>query len=128
MKIEFTIPMTKNLIVSEANRGGEHWSVKSRRHRMQKFMINAYMSKLLISKDILPCSILMTRIAPRSLDEEDNLRSCFKHIKDYISDFLIPGKGMGQADSDKRIIWQYSQEKGKSKEYAVRIEIKSNEE
>jgi len=129
MEIKFTIPMTKNLIVSEANRTGEHWTKKSERHRTQKFLINSYMRKHMNSKkEALPCTISMTRIAPRSLDEEENLPMAFKHIKDYIADFLIPGQAMGRADGDKRIRWEYSQEKGKPKEYAIRIQIKNNEE
>jgi len=123
MKIEFTIPMTKNLIVSEANRSGEHWTKKSKRHQTQKWLINSFMNKHCNIRDLLPCVITMIRIAPRSLDKEENLPMAFKHIKDYIADFLIPGQSMGRADGDKRIKWEYSQEKGKPKEYAVRILI-----
>jgi hypothetical protein len=70
----------------------------------------------------LPCKIHLTRIAPRSLDG-DNLPNAFKSITDDIADFLIPGLPRGHADGDSRLEWQYSQEKGHPKEYALRIEI-----
>ncbi len=74
-------------------------------------------------KCVLPCFVKMVRIAPRELDEEENLRMSFKYIKDYIADFLIPGLARGRADGDKRIKWDYGQEKGKPKQYSIRIEI-----
>lgn len=124
--IEFTIPLTKDLIVSEANRGGEHWTKKQKRHKTQEFLINAYFNNN--CNDVsLPCIIRMTRIAPRLLDEEDNLRMCFKWIKDYIAARLIPGKlSGGMKDGDKRIKWEYDQQKGKPREYALRVEIFTN--
>lgn len=129
MKINFTIPLTKDLIPSEANRGGEHWTKKHKRHQQQKFLIRAYLSKYLYDPShqdisfLLPCITTLTRIAPRSLDSDDNLPMAMKSYKDYISDYLIPGKPMGFADSDKRLQWRFSQEKGKPKEYALKVEI-----
>lgn len=64
----------------------------------------------------------MTRIAPRKLDD-DNLPVSMKWIRDEIANMLIPGKALGQADSDHGIKWTYAQEKGKPKEYAVRIDV-----
>jgi hypothetical protein len=76
----------------------------------------------------------MIRIGGRELDEDDNLRMAFKWVKDEISECLIPSwrkvyvtpQGQvreikGRADSDKRISWQYAQEKGKK--LGIRIEI-----
>lgn len=127
MKIEFTIPLTKDLIVSEANRGGEHWTKKHKRHQIQEFLINSYFNSFMpIEGFPLPCIVKMTRIAPRDLDEEDNLRMSVKYFKDYIAARLIPGdKSAGMKDSDKRIKWEYKQEKGKPKEYAIRIQVTS---
>ena len=71
MKIEFTIPLTKNLIVSEGNRSWEHWSKKSKRHKSQHFLIECFMNQQ--PDVILPCLITLTRIAPRMLDEDDNV-------------------------------------------------------
>src|SRR5574338_709033 len=116
-------------IESEANMGGKrsgrlissHWSQKFKRNRTQKFCVGL---DLLASgyKPNLPCCVKLVRIAPRNLDE-DNLIYAFKKIKDVVADYIIPGLAPGRADGDKRIKWEYDQEKGEPKEYAIRIEI-----
>jgi hypothetical protein len=126
MKIEFIIPLTRGLIVSEANTS-EHWSKKSARHKMQKMLINAYMNRSGVKGDeILPCIITLTRIAPRKLDY-DNLVSCFKWFLDALCDNLIPGLKAGRADGDIRITKvRYDQRCGKKKEYAIEINIEKS--
>lgn len=64
---------------------------------------------------------MLVRIAPRMLDEDDNLREAFKTIKDAVSDKLLPGLQPGRADGDDRIMWLYGQKKGIPKYYAVEI-------
>lgn len=125
--------------VSESN-CSEHWSVKSKRHRQQQFFVRAILEKE-AKGIVLPCLIILTRMAPRSLDSDDNLPLAFKWIKDEIGAFLLPEKvvhflekkvykgklqvkkrtNKGHADSDQRISWQYAQEK--SKIMGIRIEI-----
>jgi hypothetical protein len=129
--IQFTIPLTKDLIVSEANRSNEHWTKKSKRHQTQKLLINAFTSFIFAAKfdGELPFHIKMIRIAPRSLDF-DNLVSSFKWIRDELANsILLRFTGIqyaaGRADGDERLIWEYLQEKGLPKEYAIRIEISS---
>ena len=61
----------------------------------------------------LPLVITITRIGPRELDG-DNLAASAKHVRDGISDWL------GVNDRDKRLKWEYTQEKGGPKEYGVR--------
>lgn len=120
-KIEIHIRMSKTLTVSESNRSGEHWTKKKKRHDYQKIIVNASLHdyKAFIK---LPCSIKMIRIAPRKLDY-DNLICSFKWIRDTIANALIPGLKTGRADDDTRLNWEYQQEKGKPKEYAIRLEI-----
>lgn len=128
MKIIFTIPLTKDLIVSEANRGGEHWTKKHKRHQIQEFLINSYFNTIPQEIISLPCIVKMTRIAPRFLDEDENLRCSVKYFKDYIAARLIPGnKSAGMKDNDPRIKWAYDQIKGKVREYALKIEICIND-
>ena len=76
-----------------------------------------------ITPHMLPCTIKLTRIAPRFLDFDDNLPMALKHIKDYVCDLLIPGKQMGRADNDMRLRFAYDQIKGIPHEYAIQIEI-----
>jgi len=113
----FTIPYR---LKSESNLR-EHWTQKHKRHKHEDGLIRLFMRNF---DPVLPCHVRLIRIAPRPLDD-DNLASAFKHFRDCIADLLIPGKAKGQADSDPRISWAYSQEKAKPKEYAVQIEIYS---
>lgn len=106
--------------VSEAN-SSEHWTKKSKRHKSQKRFIRLWSLENNIKATTLPCTIRLTRLAPGNLDADDNLRMAFKWIKDFIADEILPGQAPGRADSDKRITWEYSQEK--SVIYAIRIEI-----
>lgn len=57
--------------------------------------------------------VTLTRIGARPLDT-DNLAYAFKSIRDGVAD------AFGIRDDDKRIAWEYAQEKGSP---AVRIEI-----
>lgn len=113
----FTMPLK---IVSEANLM-EHWSNRHKRHIIQKNVITMTMIRH-VDKIQLPCTIKMTRIAPRSLDS-DNLAMALKNIRDVVADLLIPGKAKGRADGDPRLEFVCLQEKGKPKEYALKIEI-----
>ena len=106
-------------VVSESNLQ-EHWSKKAKRHKTQKLCVKSVLSR---HKFTLPCSVHLTRIAPRQLDAHDNLRSAFKWICDCIADLILPGQKAGRADDSKEISWHYFQEKGKPKEYAIKIEI-----
>jgi hypothetical protein len=118
--------------VSEAN-CSEHWRTKSKRHNLQQFFVRKLFDTL-ESPIKLPCCVKMIRVGGRVLDEEDNLRMALKWIKDEISVCLIPelrkyysnAKGQqceikGRADDDKRIKWEYGQQKGKV--LGIRIEI-----
>lgn len=121
MKIisSWTIPRMK--ILSEGNLSQIYWK-KSARHKIQKGMVKAYFLKEKPAIE-LPCIIRLTRVAPRKLDEHDNLPYSMKWIVDSLADCIIPGKQAGRADDCKEITWIYSQEKGKPREYALRIEI-----
>jgi len=107
--------------VSEANMTGEHWTKKHRRHKLQKQAVKDEFIK--ISEKInTPCEVNLTRIAPRNLDY-DNLCSSQKTIFDALCDCIIPGLKAGRADGEGKIKAHYFQEKGRPKEYAVKIEI-----
>lgn len=116
--IEKIIPLK---IISEANTS-EHWSKKSARHRKQKYMIDLFIRPE-IHRVSLPCHVQLTRIAPRFLDEHDNLRSSLKWVVDAIADLLLPNLASGRADDDKRILWSYSQERRRIREYALKVVI-----
>lgn len=110
--------------VSEAN-CFEPWQKKHKRHQLQKRIIRLWSVENRIGSTSLPCIIKLTRLSPSNgLDEDDNLRMSLKYLKDYIADQILPNQAAGRADSDKRIKWEYSQEKHPI--YAVKIEISSD--
>lgn len=127
-KIVWEIPLKT---VSESNCSENRWD-KSRRHRQQQFFIRVLFNQE--TREIsVPCTITMTRIGPRFLDD-DNLPMSMKWIRDEIGASLFPERvttykkkngayatNKGHADSDPRIKWKYMQEKGPRQ--AIRIEF-----
>lgn len=105
--------------VSEAN-NSDHWAKKSKRHRTQKIFVKLALRKYPVS---LPCTVTLTRIAPRRLDSHDNLASSFKYIADAIAEHLNPGHQPGMADNHPGIDWVYKQKSGQPRTYQIRIQI-----
>ena len=103
-------------IESEANRR-EHWRRVANRKAGQRFHAAACLSGTR-TRPVPPCTITLTRIAPRDLDD-DNLASGFKAFRDGVADWL------GIDDGDKRLTWRYAQRRGKPKEYAAEVKIES---
>jgi hypothetical protein len=88
----------------------EHWRKRAKRvksERQAAYLITPYGVRL-------PCTVKLTRIAPRALDG-DNWQAGAKGIRDGIADKL------GVDDRDPRVTWEYGQERGKP--YAVRVTI-----
>lgn len=107
--------------VSESN-VFEHWTKRSKRHKNQKNQIADYWKEF---KPVinLPAKVVCVRVAPRKLDGKDNLPMSFKYLTDAIAECLTGDYVPGRADSDERITWDFKQEKGNVREYAIRIEI-----
>jgi hypothetical protein len=116
MKEIYFVPIR---LQSEGNKI-EHWRVKYSRRKKIKEAIRFHIFRTQVKP---PCHVILTRIAPRSLDEEDNLRMSLKCPKDCVADILIPGLQPGRADESKEITWDFKQEKGKPKEYGLKIEL-----
>lgn len=96
--IRFQLPIHT---VSEAN-NFDKWKDKSARHQAQKKAIfNAFYSYRPFLK--LPCTIRMTRVAPKALDVFENLPMSMKYIVDAICTELTGERRAGLADSDERI-------------------------
>ncbi len=120
-----TVPPNANLLsipirlLSSANLAESHWT-RYRRNRTQSNLVRMYFN-LMAKKPELPVCIILTRIAPRKLDSEDNLPYAFKHIKDCIADILVPGLKPGRADDNDQISWKYKHRKGAVREYGIEI-------
>ena len=113
--ISVTLPVR---VVSEANSSWrEHWAHKNRRRKAQHdaVKIGLYNHRAEI-KGRETYTVTLTRIAPRNLDT-DNLARSFKAVRDQIATEI------GIDDGSARITWIYTQEKGKPKEYSMRVEI-----
>ena len=97
----------------------EHWRSRAARAKEQRMICDLALSTA-IPKSQLPensvMTVRLTRVAPRKLDG-DNLQGSFKHIRDSIA------AALGVDDRSERYAWVYGQEKGKPKEYSVRITI-----
>lgn len=96
-------------IESVANKR-EFWATRARRAKMHRI------AALAVPVHPLPCVVTITRVAPRKLDDDNNVSGC-KNLRDGIADRL------GVKDNDPRVQWKYAQARGKRKEYAVRVEI-----
>lgn len=107
--------------VSEAN-NFDHWTVKARRHKMQKGWV---VMALATTKKIvnLPCKVTIIRVASRMLDQHDNLPMSLKYITDAICEELTGIKQAGQADNDPRIEIKFEQEKSSTHGVKVLIEF-----
>lgn len=93
----------------------EHWRRRHSRVKAERHAVGLVLNTLRLPP--LPVDITLTRIAPRPLDSHDNLTSAFKGCVDQIA---------ATYDVDDRsaaLSIRYAQERGKPREYAVRIQI-----
>lgn len=101
---------------SPGNGSHGHWAVTAgvrKRHREL-----AYWRLRVQLPDMLGpfVRITLTRIAPRALDDDNNV-AAFKGIRDGVADAL------GCSDNDPRLRFEYRQKRGMPKEYAVEVTI-----
>ena len=108
MSITFRIPIETVSLTNVR----EHWAKKARRAKAQRSA--AFVMTAPIVRMGLPLTVMLTRISPRALDD-DNLRGALKSIRDGIADRL------GLDDRDERVTWRYAQAKGKERAVEVRV-------
>ncbi len=98
----------------------EHHHVRARRVKRERSAAALLLRQLPIAA--IRCHrivcVRFTRVAPRMLDSGDNLPSAMKGIRDEVASVL----GVSDAVSGG-VTWAYSQERGKVREYAVRVTI-----
>lgn len=119
MVYTLTLPIrTQSINVSHA---GEHWAKRAKRAREHREAVAVAWAQLPVHrKPKPPCSVKMTRIAPRALDS-DNLQGALKSVRDGIATQL------GLDDRDAAILWSYDQAKpDKPKHYAVKVLIETS--
>lgn len=90
----------------------EHHQVRARRVRMERQMVAAYVNGQ--PKPQTPLLVTLTRIAPSSGLDDDNLASALKSVRDQVAAWL------GVDDKLRDVVrYQYRQQKGP---WAVGIE------
>ena len=105
----FTIPIRT---VSTLNLR-EHWRTRAKRAKEHRGISYAYAHWY--KKELhLARMVRLVRVAPRKLDD-DNLAASAKSLVDGIAD----AAGL----NDREMRWEYAQERGRPREYAVRVEI-----
>ncbi len=117
--------------VSEANAPRSKWREKNRRVADQRSVVTAVLQVKAKAFLTLPLVVTIVRIAPRDHDG-DNLQNTLKAVRDAVAALACPvrrsdGRVEGN-DRDTRVTWRYGQERGKPKEYAVRVELHPRED
>ena len=112
MKVFLTLPLK---IISEAN-SRQHWRQAAPRKALHRATARAMCQQHARPRHDGPITITLTRIAPRTLDD-DNLASGFKAVRDGVADWL------GIDDGSKRLAWRYAQAKGAPNGYAAEIVV-----
>lgn len=126
-EFDFSVEVYENTVqlnlplrtVSEAN-CFEHWTMKHKRHVLQKKTVALALNQVKCHVR-LPCHIKLTRYAPESLDEFENLPMSFKYIVDACCAIVTGDFIPGRADRDKRITLSCNQIK--SDGYGIKILI-----
>jgi len=95
----------------------EHWAARHRRvQRVRGLVYQAVAAALGGRRPALPLTVLLVRISPRALDD-DNLRGALKAAQDGTSDAL------GVDDRDPQVTWLQRQEKGRPRQRGLRISL-----
>lgn len=75
------------------------------------------MCRAKLVKPTIPCTIRLTRIAPRKLDQ-GNYPGSLKHVQDGVADWI----GIDDRRDDL-VKYEYAQSRGQPREYAVMVEV-----
>lgn len=93
----------------------EHWAARAKRSREHRQAV-WWNLKAAQAPHTVPCTITLTRIAPRTMDG-DNLQAGIKSARDGVADWLQID------DADPRVTWKYGQKRGEPKQYALLVEF-----
>lgn len=93
----------------------EHFRVAAKRKAQHRECVRLLMRGQ--KAPALPVTVTLTRVSAGTMDEHDNLPSCFKHIVDELAVWL------GIDDADKRVTWKYGQQKCKAGSFSVIVEV-----
>lgn len=106
-------------LVSSANKMEMPIAANGRKNKHRQGALHRVANAIRTTPTKPPYHVTLIRIGPRELDEDDNLRHAFKHVKDGVCDAL----GIKNDNDKSKITWAYAQEK--SRYAAIRIEIEA---
>lgn len=101
-------------LVSLANQR-EHWRTRAKRAKGHR-SVTLLLTRAALRHEVIrfPLSVVITRIAPRALDD-DNLAGAAKSVRDGVADAL------GIDDRDPRVKWAVAQRRGGKGEYGAEV-------
>ena len=108
-----------NVLLHMQTRGGmnarEHHMARARRVKAEREQVGWMLGSQ--AKPSIPCTVLLTRIAPSNGLDDDNLASALKSVRDAFAEWI------GVDDKHRDIVrYSYAQERG---QWAVRIEAET---
>lgn len=106
-----TLPLR---LVSEPNARYGHWAMKAKRVKEQRTVVRLALGAHVAGR--APCRVLLTRIGPRRLDD-DNLRGACKAVRDAVATAL------GIDDADPRVSWAYDQRRAHPDERGTMVHL-----
>lgn len=101
------------------------WYARHRQNQAQRTMVLRLLQATygLTCPWSLPLTVTLTRIAPRALDQGDNLPGALKSCRDGVSDYLSGGTYGRGKDNLPGLTWRYAQRRGSVGEYGVEIRL-----
>lgn len=100
--IAVTLPIRT---VSESN-ARDGWRARAKRAQQQRGIARMMLVTRGLRSSTAPLTVTLTRIAPSSGLDDDNLRGALKACRDGVADAL------GVDDRDARVTWRYDQRRG----------------
>jgi hypothetical protein len=95
---------------------------RTSQHNVTCLLVRAAMhSAGLKPYQLVPCLVTLTRISSGRLDPHDGLPSACKFLCDGIAEALGIDDGKGP------VRWEYAQERGKPRQYGVKVRIQKEE-
>lgn len=105
------------LVTRNESNQHQHWRLRAARSKAARAWAAAVVRPVFARCGAPRWVVLLERVAPRQLDDGDNLSSSLKAVRDGVADAL------GIDDRSDAVSWLYTQSKGSPRECAVRIHL-----
>lgn len=83
----------------------EHWAVRAKRVKAERETTAWHLKRC--DKPTTPCTVVLTRVSPRGVADDDNLAGALKAVRDQVAEWL------GVDDKHRHIVrYEYQQRRG----------------